>query len=149
MDLKTADSYRSYPCEILYLTAGSGENKRVPFRSGLNWGQRPGRNQNQAYLSVSVDIQRSRFFPDKGIDFTVMTDDDHSFRLVRAQENGKALHSLPSNDLLGVYFRSRLNVESGDMVVLDDLLIYGRTTVDFFKVSADHFFMDFSSGDGS
>ena len=32
----------------LPLTSGKKENIRVPFRSGLNWGQRPKRNQNQA-----------------------------------------------------------------------------------------------------
>jgi len=46
----------------LPLTTKRGGQIVVPQRSGLNWGQRPGRDPNQAYLSVPVEIQRSGFF---------------------------------------------------------------------------------------
>ena len=57
----------------LPLTSGSKESLRVPDRSGLNWGQRPGRNENQAYLAVPSDIQKSNFFPEPKIISTVVT----------------------------------------------------------------------------
>jgi hypothetical protein len=38
---------------------------QVPKSSGLNWGQRPGREQNQAYLSIPAYIQKSFFFPEQ------------------------------------------------------------------------------------
>lgn len=136
--------HRNNPCEILPLTTGTGEKQKVPARSGLNWGQRPGRNQNQAYLPVPAEVQRSKFFPETGIEFRVIADDGVEFRFVRAQANGKGLHSLPANDLMGTYFRSRLKVESGELIVLTHLHIHGRTTVDFYKIDDDLFFMDFS-----
>ena len=46
----------------LPLITGKKEKQRVPYRSGLNWGQRPGRNENQAYLSVPSEIQKLNFF---------------------------------------------------------------------------------------
>ena len=49
------------------LTVMSNKVERVPYRSGLNWGQRPGRNPNQAYLKVPSIEQQSGFFPKKGI----------------------------------------------------------------------------------
>ena len=136
--------FKNNPCEILPLTTGSGEKEKVPARSGLNWGQRPGRNQNQAYLSVPAEVQRSRFFPEKGVEFKAIADDGTEFRFIRAQANGKGIHSLPANDLIGTYFRSRLKADSGELIVLTHLLIYGRTTVDFYKIDVDLFFMDFS-----
>jgi len=52
----------------------SNKVERVPYRSGLNWGQRPGRNSNQAYLKVPSIEQQSGFFPKKGINFNVTCD---------------------------------------------------------------------------
>lgn len=137
-------TFKNNPCEILSLTTGSGEKEKVPARSGLNWGQRPGRNQNQAYLPVPIEVQRSRFFPGKGIEFRALADDGTEFRFVRAQANGKGIHSVPANDLIGAYFRTRLKVESGELIVLTHLLLYGRTTVDFYKIDDKRYFMDFS-----
>lgn len=136
--------YKNSPCEILPLTTGSGEKEKVPARSGLNWGQRPRRNQNQAYLPVPAEVQRSNFFPEKGTEFQAIADDGTEFKFVRAQVNGKGIHSLPTNDLIGAYFRSRLKLESGELIVLTHLLLYGRTTVDFYKIDVDLFYMDFS-----
>ena len=144
MSLPVFSEYKNNPCEILPLTTGKGEKERVPFRSGLNWRQRPRRNQNQAYLSIPVDVQKSKFFPEKGVEFKAIADDEAEFTFVRAQANGKGIHSLPANDLIGAYFRSRLKVESGEMIVLTHLLLYGRTTVDFYKIDDGFFFMDFS-----
>jgi hypothetical protein len=132
-----------YPYSRINLTTGSGSKERVPYVSGLNWGQRPGREPNQAYLPISVDIQRDKFFPEKGVTFELVTDDGHRFVCTRAQQNGKAIHSENNSDL-GRYFRKRLEVNSGCLVSLGHLLQFGRTSVDIYKISECEYFMDFS-----
>jgi hypothetical protein len=116
----------------------------VPKVSGLNWGQRPGREQNQAYLSIPAYIQRGNFFPVPGHSFVIECDDGEIFNCVRAQANGKAIHTPLNNSLLGVYFRRRLGVMSGYMVKIDDLIKYGRSSVDISKLTDNRYFLDFS-----
>lgn len=128
----------------LPLTSGRGVKLTVPMRSGLNWGQRPGRNQDQAYIRIPSDIQKSDFFPPSGEEFTIVCDDDFQFKAIRAQQNGKAIHSLPDNSIMGIYFRQRLGLEKGAFVVLEHLLEYGRHTVRIHKTSIDLlFYLDF------
>ena len=129
----------------LPLTSGKKENIRVPFRSGLNWGQRPKRNQNQAYLSVPSDVRQTQFFPELGIEFKILCDDGYEMFCVRAQQNGKAIHSCSDNALMGLYFRQRLNLEPGQPVIYNHLLRYGRISVDIYKREEKLFFLDFSS----
>jgi len=56
----------------LSLLARGGETGR---RSGLNWGQRDGREPNQAYIPLPASIARSGFFPLNRRQFSVLTDD--------------------------------------------------------------------------
>ena len=117
--------------------------------SGLNWGQRPKRNLNQAYIKVPVDIARQRFFPSKGQHFTVLTDDDKNLICTTAQDSGvegqgKAIETPHNNSLLGVYFRNRLGLQDGQRVTADHLRRYGRTDVVFSKIDDETYFMDFS-----
>jgi hypothetical protein len=116
----------------------------VPKSSGLNWGQRPGREQNQAYLSVPSYIQRSSFFPDVGVPFLIECDDEESFHCARAQANGKAIHTPQNNSLFGLYFRRRLGVPPGYTVTITHLLNYGRVSADVYKLSNIHYYLDFS-----
>ena len=120
--------------------------QQVPPRSGLNWGQRPeyNRNPDQAYLSLSAPVCRTAFFPPREIHFTVLTDDSQIFECVRAQDNGKGIHTPHDNAEIGRYFRDRIGVPRGTLVTLNHLLKYGRTTVDFYKIDDENFFMDFS-----
>lgn len=118
-------------------------SERVPDRSGLNWGQRAGRNANQAYLPISADDQRSGFFPGAGEAFSVECDDGFVLTLVRAQQNGKALETPNNNALLGEYFRRRLNVRLGNPVALRHLHEYGRTSVDIFRSRTEGYLLDF------
>jgi hypothetical protein len=115
----------------------------VPNRSGLNWGQREGRNHDQAYLALRKSDQTSGFFPEVGVCFIVECDDGALLKMVRAQQNGKALETPEDNSILGAYFRGRLGVRSGDRVSLRHLLDYGRTTVDIFKTAQGYYFLDF------
>ena len=129
----------------LSLTSMRGGIEHVPLRSGLNWGQRPGRNSDQAYIAIPSTERENPFFPPAGIIFEVSTDDGCRIALVRAQQNGKALESKPSNALLGAYFRERLGVPNGHTIRFDHLQQYGRTTVDFVLLTGGGYILDFSS----
>ena len=123
------------------------DNKgNLPKRSGLNWGHRPeeGREPNQAYIRLTASIYRSSYFPDIAQHFTVRTDDEKILICTRAQERGKAIHTPHNNSLIGEYFRSRLGVPFGHPVSTDDLLRYGRTDVEFYRVDEETYYMDFS-----
>jgi hypothetical protein len=118
------------------------------LRSGLNWGQRKGRNPNQAYIPLPSKIARSGFFPVDPIDspphFTVITDDNHQLILRIEQQNQKAIATPLSNAQLGEYFRNRLGLAYGAYVTRDDLERYGRIDVKFIKIDCEHYYMDFS-----
>lgn len=123
-----------------------GRNGEVQNTAGLNWGQRDGREPNQAYLQLSPDVYRSNFFPIRGTHFTVLTDDNRSFICTRAQKDatGQAIETPHNNSLLGEYFRYRLGLANGAFVTRSDLERYGRLDVTFYKIDDETFFMDFS-----
>jgi len=138
--ISTIDATNSSETKNLTLLADA----TVPERSGLNWGQREGRNPNQAYINIPAEIGRSGFFPERGVQFTLHTDDGKSFICVRAQDNGKALESSLNNSLLGEYFRFRLGLPSGAKIERKHLDAYGRTNVDITKIDEEEYRMDFS-----
>lgn len=112
--------------------------------SGLNWGQREGRNKNEAYIRVPSTIAKSGFFPPKEQHFIVVTDDGKNLLLRIEQENDKAITTPMSNALLGEYFRNRLGLANGEFVAKEHLQAYGRTDVTFYKIDEEQYFMDFS-----
>lgn len=120
----------------------------TPARSGINWGQRPGRERNQAYISIPGLIRQSDFFPERKEQFTVLTDDGDSLIMVRAQDGGKALHTTPSNSLLGKYIRNRIGVPPGEYVTREHFVKYGRTDISFTKIDEETYFLDFSPNFG-
>ena len=111
-------------------------------RAGMNWGQRPKRNPNQAYIPIPA--KHKNYFPDLGIPFTVRTDDDEVFIMVKAQMQGKALHTPEDNSKLGEYIRKRLGLKSGEYVKTEHLKLYGRNNIKFTKIDDDFYEMDFS-----
>lgn len=115
----------------------------VPARSGLNWGQRPGRNGNEAYIALPSQYASTGFFPEIGRPFKVSMDNGNTMMLVRCQQGGKALQSLPRNSLLGLYFRERLGVAPGAPLVKSHLLSYGRTDIEMTRLSEDEYHMNF------
>lgn len=117
-------------------------------RSGLNWGQREGREHNQAYISIPAKIARSDFFPAKGIHFSVITDDDKTIILSVGQQGDKGMSTPMNNSILGEYFRRRLGLPNGAYVSRQALERYGRTDVVFYKLDDEQYFMDFSRPDG-
>lgn len=116
----------------------------LPQRSGLNWGQRAGREPNQAYIRLPIELTRTDFFPPRGEHFTLLTDDNKSLICVRRQDYGKAIHTPDNNSRMGLYFRYRLNVTEGMNITKEDLEHYGRTDVDFYKIDEETYYMDFS-----
>lgn len=114
-------------------------------RSGLNWGQRPGRNPNEAYISLPSKIAKSGFFPLEKRHFTAITDDRHQLILRIEQQNDKAITTPARNSDLGEYFRNRLGLANGAFVTRADLEKYGRTDVVFMKLDEETYYMDFSS----
>ncbi len=117
---------------------------KISQRSGLNWGQRGGREPNQAYIPLKSSVYRSNFFPSLKQHFTIHTDDGKILICTRAQENGKAIQTPHNNSLLGEYFRFRLGVANGALVRMGHLTSYGRTDIDFYKIDEENYYMDFS-----
>ena len=58
-------------------------------------------------------------------------------------EEGYTIHSI-KNSLIGEYFRNRLGLADGVFIETDDLLRYGRTDVEFYKLDDENYYMDFS-----
>ena len=115
----------------------------VATRSGLNWGQRQGRNPNQAYIRLPSRISQTGFFPlDR--QFTVTTDDGKTMNLRVEQAGNKAITTPDSNALIGEYFRNRLGVPNGGLITVEHLINYGRTNVAFIRIDEETFYMDFS-----
>jgi len=132
----------------LSLLARGGE---TGTKSGLNWGQRDGREPNQAYISLPAEAARSEFFPIEDIvtgkhnpHFSVVTDDNVNLILRVEQAGSKAITTPLNNSLIGEYFRSRIGAANGAYVTRQDLERYGRTDVTFYKLDDEQFFMDFS-----
>lgn len=138
-------SRESGDCITVSLLSRTGA---VPTRSGLNWGQRYGRNPNQAYIQLGAARAKSGFFPPRPEQFTVVTDDNLSFIAVRAQKSGDrggdAIETPEGNHILGAYLRARIGVRSGAPVTERDLENYGRTDITFCKIECDTYYMDFS-----
>jgi hypothetical protein len=132
----------------LSLLARGGE---TGSHSGLNWGQRDGREPNQAYISLPAETARSGFFPLEGNvngkhnpHFSVVTDDSINLILRVEQQNNKAITTPLNNSLIGEYFRNRIGTANGAKVTRQDLERYGRTDVTFYKLDGEQYFMDFS-----
>ncbi len=118
----------------------------ISERSGLNWGQRPEehREPNQAYIPLKADVYKTDFFPPARQHFIIHTDDGKILICTRAQQSAKAIHTPHNNGLIGEYFRNRLDVPNGRSISMEDLLRYGRTDIDFYKIDEETYFMDFS-----
>jgi hypothetical protein len=135
-------SVEGKPFVILPLTQ-RGRGTTIHNRAGLNWGQRDGRNKNEAYLPIPVGVMRSGILPPRGTIFWVETADGERFRAVVAQDCGKALETPDDNAILGRYFRRKLGLPSGERIEIEDLFRYGRLTVRIYKVSESLYFLDF------
>lgn len=114
---------------------------------GLNWGQRTGREPNQAYIQLPIEVYRSDFFPKKPEHFFIHTDDGLDIKFTRAQktDEGTALQTPDDNSYFGKYIRDRLGISHGQEITAKDILDYGCKEITFFKIN-DKYYMDFSRG---
>lgn len=114
---------------------------------GLNWGQRTGREPNQAYIQLPIEVYRSDFFPKKPEHFFIHTDDGLDIKFTRAQktDEGTALQTPDDNSYFGKYIRDRLGIPHGQEITAKDILDYGCKEITFFKIN-DKYYMDFSRG---
>ena len=130
--------------QILPLTE-HGKGKRVPAKSGLNWGHAPSRNNiDEGCILVPTSVDRTGFFPPRKKKFKVTTDDGETFYLHRTGQRGKSLHGVENLELLGKYFRKRLGVPLGQPVTIHHLRRYGRLDVAFYR-KRNSYLLDFSS----
>lgn len=141
MELNLVSKLDNYESVTLSLVTKNG---KPGSRSGLNWGQRPRRDPNQAYIPLPRPIAQSGFFPPKNIHFTAITDDRKQLTLRVEQQNDKAIATPERNSDLGEYFRNRLGLANGIFVTRNDLDAYGRTDVTFYKLDDETYYMDFS-----
>lgn len=132
---------------LLPLIQTKGEMAGQPHqRSGLNWGQRPGREPNQAYIPIPSTVRATGFFPKRGTHFQVVTDDGVVFIMTVAQDGDKALETPFDNSLLGKYFRKRLGLVEGVAVEKRDLDVYGSNAVRLIKTGALQYRLEFTQG---
>ncbi len=141
------NDYIGLPYKDLPLVKKNGE---VPDVSGLNWGHRGKRSRDEAYIHIPAPIARTSFFPPLKMPFTILTDDDKSLICVRAQTKtkggtvGYAIETTNNNSQLGLYFRGRLNLASGQFVTRQDLDKHGRCSVRFYKIDEETYYLDFA-----
>lgn len=126
---------------ISFLTRRTG---KIAERDSLNWGQRPGRERNQACLNIRGEAKTDGFLPPRDFTFTLLTDDGITMDCKKQQANGKAISTTYNNSEIGIYFRERLNVPLGQFVTTEDLMKYGRTDFVLTKINDDTFALDFS-----
>jgi hypothetical protein len=111
--------------------------------AGLNWGHRGSRRRAEAYIPVPAAVSRSGFFPHRGIPFAAHASDGATLFLTVAQDGDKALHSVPDNADVGLWFRRRLGIADDAFVTTADLNRYGATEVTFTPLGDGDYFMSF------
>lgn len=122
------------------LLVPEGEIMQTPAKSGINWGQREGREPNQAYLGLSPKIRD--FFPAPSVRFMVYTRSHGGFVGVRAQADGKALQSSTNNSILGLILRQALGVKPGAYVTAEDVRRAGMETLRCYRMVSGDFLLD-------
>lgn len=113
--------------------------------AGLNWGQRGSRRRSEAYIPVPAAIAQSGFFPPRGMPFIVHTTTGETLFLAVAQDGDKALHSVPDNATIGIWFRKKLGLSPDDFVTTEALELFGSKQVTFTALRDGAYLMDFSS----
>jgi hypothetical protein len=122
------------------------DNGEVHQKSGLNWGQREGRNPDQAYIPIPSTVAKEKFFPEKGVHFQVITDDGEAFICTVAQDGDKALETPSDNSILGKYFRKKLGLASGAFIDKSHLNSFGSNVVRLYKDTDDCYRLSFQPG---
>ena len=151
-----------------------GRGRRLQSSGGLNWGHGDGHNNRSvAEIRIRPDLIRGlpNLFPNNGEnlnhgagqshrnskknaeaifdDGTVM---DLSFEGKGGHYFGdsnrkfiKQLTSYPTKDILGKYFRNRLSLGENDKVTDEDLVKYGRDSIEISLLDPGVYYIDFSN----
>jgi hypothetical protein len=122
------------------------DHGEVHAKSGLNWGQREGRNPDQAYIPIPSTTAKTKFFPERGVHFQVVTDDGEAFICTVAQEGDKAIETPNDNSILGKYIRKRLGIPSGTFIEKKHLQSFGSNLVRVYKDNDDCYRLSFQPG---
>ena len=132
--------------DLPLVMSGRPARGEVHQRSGLNWGQREGRNPDQAYIPIPSTIAKAKFFPAKNVHFQIITDDGEAFICSVAQDGDKALETPSDNSILGKYFRKRLDLPSGAFIEKEHLRDFGSNLVRIYKENDDCYRLSFQPG---
>jgi len=123
--------------------------------AGLNWGSNA-LNHTRAYDSyIPLHIETIRSYPNifdkKPANPEIINFhwDDGTVMPGLFEGNGpdgypKQISSHPHKDIMGKYFRQRLNLPSNRRISLQDLNNYGRTTVTIERIDRLNYRLDFS-----
>lgn len=116
--------------------------------AGINWGQPTASRVRNDVLSAYIPVPTSRrdFFPAVGVAFEVMCPDGRMLVCTRQQQDGKAISSSPSPEILGSYLRELLGVTHSGLVTDDDLASFGSNCVVFEKLEDGFFALHFYAG---
>lgn len=134
----------------------------VPEKSGLNWGHGGGRPRNpfECYIRFPVSVHEAAKFifgsADRETVFTAKTHDGQTLRLLlggnsrKGEREAKQIISSGRMAILGEWLvRDCLGITAGRLVTKQDLELYGRTDVDFYRIGTEPdgsaiVYMDFS-----
>jgi hypothetical protein len=132
--------------ELPLVMSRAADQGEVHHKSGLNWGQREGRDPDQAYIPIPSTIAKSKFFPEKGVHFQVVTDDGEAFICTVAQDGDKALETPSDNSILGKYFRKKLGLPPGAYIEKAHLANFGSNLVRIYRETDDLYRLSFQPG---
>lgn len=151
-------------CEMILFDPSTGQTQNG---AGLNWGFAEGSHvrQNDAYLPIRTNYikQSPHLFPPiqynpeltRGALVEVIEmvwDDGISMlgKLEGSQPVGelkypKQISTFPHKDELGKYLRNRIGVEYGQRVTMEDLIRYGRTSINISLIQEGVYYFDFKN----
>lgn len=112
----------------------------------LNVWTRPYNTKEDTYIDIDrtnkIGNYQYDFFP-RGVHIQLISDDNVQWLVQRTGEYGKDLVVVEGVNFYD-YFSSRLDIREDRPIAYKDLLEYGRTNVEFYKVNDDQFILDFS-----
>lgn len=132
------------PCPIVSRRTGKVHNPGA----GINWGQPTPSRVRKDVLSAYIPVPTLRrdFFPAPGVAFEVLCPDGRSLVCTRQQQDGKAISSSPTPEILGSYLRELLGVPHSGLITDDDLKSFGSNCVVFEKLQNGFFALHFYPG---
>ena len=132
----------------LYSTA-TGD---VPEKSRINgWNARGRpRDLDEIYISIPIAVHKNKpnFFPEKGVKFKLLTEDNQVFSAKVCQQNSKALMTDPNKALGKWLLRDMLKLRKGILATYEHLRMKGADTVVIYKLKSDEYLIALHSFGG-